>query len=92
MVIGDWNCTPSQPPASIARACGVFRLADEIDGREETPTRRQRRRDKSEQGTIVTKPGRHIDYALHTKGVQIVPRKQWMSPCSSDHDVVTTMW
>ena len=41
MVTGDWNCTPSQPPASIARACGVFRLADEIDGSEDTPTQIQ---------------------------------------------------
>ena len=33
--------------------------------------------------------GGHIDYALLTKGVQIVQRKQLMSPCSSDRDVVT---
>lgn len=78
MIIGDWNRTPSQTPASTAVACGAFFLADEIDGSEEQPTR-----------TLKGKKGRHIDYAIHTANVPVIARRQWPSSVKSDHDCVS---
>ena len=76
MVIGDFNRTPYQSPASDAIAAGSYRAANEVVGMHTIHTTRS-----------DTPGGRYIDYALCTPSFRVSAREQHKG-IEGHHDLI----